>query len=98
MDISTPETRFIIDWIGRMNVKYGACVYDLSTRRCWDWGQALCRERFGPVWMNTDEYKAANEDGPFPKDVEIAKRWETGEFPEWVNMGTLRVAEEANNE
>ena len=71
-----PETRFVIDWITRMSRTYGGGVYGYGKE--WDWGQALAVECHGPdpaQWPQPD---------PLPEDAERARRWENGEWPDWV--------------
>ena len=67
-----PDTLFIAEWIGRMNRIYGGTVNHQH-----DWGQALCIEMYG---RDNKDWT----DDPGTKDVEVAKRWEIGEFPAWI--------------
>lgn len=78
-----PETQFVMDWITRMNRRYGsAWVHDTTQdHKAMDWGQALCREQYGPNWENHPDFG----DDPSPADVERAKAWEAGDWPEWVD-------------
>ena len=70
---------WVIDWIARMGQKYDGIVYE-KTGKKWDWGQALCRECYGPDWNDIVP------ESPSWEDIERAKRWETGEIPDWVNQ------------
>ena len=72
------ETRWVVDWIGRMTQKYGATVYE-KNGKWWDWGQALCRECYGEEWNKL------NLIDPTMEDVRRAKAWEDGDIPEWVD-------------
>ena len=80
-------TRIVIDWIDRMATRYGGIVYDLELGRSWDWGQALCRQVYGPDWMHNSEY-LANGDDPSYEAVEAAREWEAGSWPEWAERRT----------
>lgn len=74
-----PETRYVLDWIGRMAHRWGGTVFDRTdATKKYDWGQALCREQYGPGWNDV-----VGED-PTPEDVERAKVWEEGDWPEWA--------------
>ena len=74
-----PETRFVIDWCGRMAMRFGGPVYDTSQpSKLFDWGQALCRECYGIDWNDNVP------DDPTSEDVERAKDWEAGDWPEWA--------------
>ena len=78
---------WVIDWIERMMERYGPFVWG-KDGRWYDWGQALARERYGENWMETVP------DAPSWEDVERAKRWEAGEFPDWVDR--RRMEDEKN--
>lgn len=71
------RVRVVIDWIGRMSVRYGGRVSDNETGRAWDWGQALCREQYGADFGKWP-------DSPTGADVARAIRWERGEWPAWA--------------
>ena len=77
------NTQYIINWIGRMTVKYGGAVYEKDKYYPWDWGQALARECYGPGWNEV----VPND--PSSDDVLVAKEWLNGNFPEcfpkWVD-------------
>ena len=81
--------QWLIDWCGRMAAKYGGTVYDGNKRL--DWGQAMCRQAFGPDWMNDDDFKSfdnSSSDEPASGYViEVCKRWESGEWPQWAKAG-----------
>lgn len=78
--------QWLIDWIGRMATKHGGIVFD-GTKKL-DWGQAMCRAAYGSNWMSDDDFRKFDEtpmDKPAPDYViEICKRWEAGEWPEWA--------------
>ena len=85
--MKTPETEYVVEWTSRMARRYGGIVYDDETGRQWDWGQALCREVYGPDWMNSPEFKKMDEaGGPFAADVKAAEAWEAGAWPEWARL------------
>jgi len=71
---------------------YGGIVWEGN--EFMDWGQAICREMYGPAWMNSNEYRTVNEleeTDPVPDEViERCKRWEAGEWPEWVTNTVLK--------
>ncbi len=50
MTAEQDPTEAVIDWIGRMTARFGPSVFDHELGRQWDWGQALCREQYGPGW------------------------------------------------
>lgn len=70
-------------WIGRMAKKYGDVVYE-KNGEILDWGQALCRECYGPDWNN--KIIELDIDSPSCEDIERAKKWEKGEIPDWVSL------------
>ena len=78
--MSIANTNFIIGWIKRMSKKFGGVVVEKNGKR-WDWGQALCRERYGENWI---EENLPNE--PDNEAVLIAQNWERGEIPDWVDL------------
>ena len=78
------NTVYILDWIKRMSDKFGGIVYTKDGQK-FDWGQALCRERWGKNWNEILTKK--NIVSPDYKDIEIAKEWEeTGIFPFWTKQ------------
>ena len=96
MFIPTPETRAVCDWISRMAHKYNGIVYEKETEekvgKQWDWGQALCREIYGPGWNDDPQFKEDGENGaPFMEHVIVAIRWENGEWPEWVDRERMEA-------
>lgn len=74
-------TSFVIDWCGRMTEKFGPVVTGREGEYL-DWGQALARSRFGEDWVK--EVRKEENFAPDNEAVEIAKRWENGEWPEWA--------------
>ena len=76
------RVRAIIAWIDRMAAAHGGIVRGHDGRR-WDWGQALCVEQYGTI-RNSLGYLMWPE-SPSAADVDRAKRWEAGEWPEWVD-------------
>jgi len=88
--------RFLVDWTGRMARKYGGTVYDKETGKTWDWGQALAREMYGPNWNNDPDFLEESEKDPHEpcnrEVVERAKRWEAGDFPEWVDLEKMKMS------
>lgn len=61
-------------WIQRMADRHGPLVRGHG--RLWDWGQALAVECYGSP--------ADWPDAPTESDMERARRWEAGEWPEWA--------------
>ena len=75
----------VIDWVVRMGRKFGGTVWERGGKD-WDWGQALCRDVYGPDWSKSAAFKA--DDGlsvPPPALVEAARRWEAGQWPTWAH-------------
>jgi hypothetical protein len=71
-------TEYICDWVRRMALTYGGIVKG-EDGKTYDWGQALCREQYGDDpkdWPDIPSYL----------DLLRAKKWEGGEWPEWVLM------------
>jgi len=72
----------ILNWAKRMKEKYGDIVVS-KTGDNYDWGEALCREQFGPDWQH---YMISNDITiPTKKDLLRAIEWEKGDEPSWVN-------------
>jgi len=67
-------------WIQRMGGRFGGSVFDREGGPSygWDWGQALCRERYGLDW-NSQVHETPDEE-----DVRIAQEWEAGKWPDWA--------------
>jgi len=79
-------TRFIIDWISRMAQTYGGSVYT-KEGKCLDWGQAICYEQYGKDW---NKYLDDNDiEDPDEESLRLAKKWESGEHPDWVDVSRL---------
>ena len=78
--------RFVLEWVNRMSERFGSTIQDMSGNE-YDWGQALCRECYGDHW--DDFMKKHNVTMPGAEAVEIAKRWEDGEIPEWALYGDI---------
>ncbi|MGA2159879.1 MAG: hypothetical protein ABSG90_11760 [Dehalococcoidia bacterium] len=72
-------TNWVIDWIMRMGRKHGGTVHG-KDGKSYDWGQALARECYGPEWIKLVP------DDPTSSDVDRAKAWEEGKWPEWVEQ------------
>lgn len=78
------NTFYILNWIQRMSYKFGGIVYTKNGKKL-DWGQALCRERWGKNWNKILTEK--NIIHPDNKDIKIAKEWEkSGIFPLWAKQ------------
>jgi len=73
------RVRWVLDWTERMAKKHDGIVYEKGFKT-WDWGQALCRECYGPDWMTVVP------ETPTWRDIARAQRWENGEIPDWVNQ------------
>jgi len=80
-----PNTMWVIEWIERMAMQHGGTVYEVDGPS-WDWGQALCREQYGPSWS-----KDGVPADPTDADVARAKRWEDGEWPEWAEKPVVEA-------
>ena len=72
------ETQWVIGWVERMSAKHGGTVIDATSGKALDWGQALCREFYGPDWAKLVE------DDPTAAEVVRAQAWENGDWPDWV--------------
>lgn len=76
----------IFEFIDKMVKKYDGVVYAKDGKR-YDWGQALCRARYGENWKNDPEYLQENESSePFPETINLAKEWLKGNVPDWVDQ------------
>ena len=71
----------VIEWANRMSISNGKTVIDSNEKR-FDWGQALCREQFGPNWIN--HMINNNIIIPTQEDLDKALDWEKGNKPDWV--------------
>jgi len=74
-------------------VKYfGGKIRDKRNNKCYDPGQAICAETYGPDWMNNPEFWKIDglsiEDAPEDKFYESAKKMANGYIPEWVLIQT----------
>lgn len=78
---------WVIEWIKRMGRRYDGIVYE-KNGKTWDWGQALCRECYGPDWSNIIG------ESPTQDDIERARRWEAGDIPKWVDKRLTRNSQE----
>lgn len=76
-----PYIQQIIDAIDRLIDKYGQPIIDGPEV---DWGQVLCRMRFGPHWSSHSGLR----DGPTNQDIINCSRLERGEWPVWI-VGNL---------
>jgi len=72
---------WVSDWIDRMAREHGPLVSGYG--RKWDWGQALCLDRYG---LDLDTWP----DSPTNEDVQRAIEWERGVWPGWARRGTRR--------
>lgn len=73
---------YVLEWAKRMGEANGRVVVDVSGMK-YDWGQALCREQFGPDWINY--MRTQNIIVPDEDDLERALEWEQGVKPDWVS-------------
>jgi len=92
------EWNWLVDWIKRMADSFGGSVYDTETGKTWDWGQAICREVYGPNWMHEADYLAVDieDTDSVPDDiVSAALAWERGNWPEWAGLEIYRAVCEA---
>ena len=71
------NTNMILTWTDRMAHAYGGTVYE-RYGKAWDWGQAICREQYGPHWSALNLQENTDE------DVERALAWEQGDWPKWA--------------
>lgn len=78
--------------LNRLANKHAGVVYDNEIERSWDWGQALCRGLYGVDWMNHPSFIEA-DDAHYPpvEAFEILKGWESGQFPEWLEIPPPRT-------
>ena len=90
-----PSWYWLIAWIQRMSKRFTpstGAVVDLETGKRWDWGQAICRDVYGPDWATSPAFKEddmPSQDGPCPNAVlDAARRWEAGEWPAWARKDT----------
>ena len=72
------RVNWVIKWIDRMTEKCGGTVYQKHGKRL-DWGQALCRECYGPDWTKIVPGV------PTWSDIQTAGAWEKGLIPDWVD-------------
>jgi len=72
-----------LDWTYRMAMKYGGTVYEKNGKR-WDWGQAICREQYGPNWSHLPEGELPET--PTNDDIVRMVEWEEGDIPDWVDQ------------
>jgi hypothetical protein len=72
----------IFDWVKRMTESFGPTV-NSTTGEEYDWGQALCREQFGPNWQH--HMVSHNISMPTRDDLNRAIEWEKGNVPDWVS-------------
>jgi len=78
-------TMEMFKWIDNMNEKFGPEVTSVEGKT-FDWGQALCREIFGPNWMS--EMASQKILAPRREDLETAYSMELlldeGKPPKWM--------------
>jgi len=84
--LTSSGVKWIMRWIERMSAAYGGVVYIAEgygePGESWvgyDWGQALCREMYGPRYADWP-------DEPETLDIERAQQWEAGDWPEWAEQ------------
>lgn len=78
--------RYVEKWAVAMKKKHGGRVWEGGE---WmDWGQALCRELYGPEWTTSGQLKILNsmsKSEPLPKDIiALCNKWQEGWKPDWV--------------
>lgn len=73
-----PRTHMMLELIDQLAKKYGPQVYDQTAGRTWDWGQAVCREAYGPRWAHE-----AIPVTPTERDIEVAQAM-LGTLPAWA--------------
>ena len=85
----------LISFTSAMANNYGGVVVEKETGKRMDWGQALCREVYGPGWNEDPKFLEENEipnTEPAPaKSVAVAKSWAGGEWPDWVDKEAMGV-------
>ena len=69
-----------------MTHNYGSTVYEKDRHQWWDWGQAIAREQYGVDWNDIVPPE------PTLEDIQRAKEWEQGDFPEWVDLNRMGIA------
>jgi hypothetical protein len=87
------NVEFILDWVVRMNEKWGHTVHG-DAGEYYDWGQALCHEIYGKKWGKHPAFLEVNDSRDIPTvAVETAKRLESAEqLPEWIVCCTGKAA------
>jgi hypothetical protein len=71
----------LTDMVGR---KRGGSIFDFTTNKTWDSGQAICREAYGPDWMNNPEFKEANDAEIAPQSYLDAAKRILENMPDWA--------------
>jgi hypothetical protein len=72
----------ILGWAKRMSENFGETIFDNHGNQ-FDWGQALCREQFGPNWHQ--HMQTNNISKPTNADLDRALEWENGVTPDWID-------------
>lgn len=75
--MENPFVNRILQAIDSLTAKYGQPKIDGPER---DWGQVVCRMRFGPHWGSHPEFLK----GPTNVDLINCNRLERGEWPPWI--------------
>lgn len=94
IDTRPKNLTVVVDGTGELAHKYGGTVYDKETPKTWDWGQALCRERYGIGWSASEGF--ADHEKRHAKDVDqedadIITKWLQGDLPDWMDLSLMRT-------
>lgn len=87
-----PRTHMMLTLLHQLEKKYGPSVYDQTAGREWDWGQAVCREAYGPRWT-TDTIPVT----PTENDIKVAQAM-LGTLPAWAIVKNPPQPEVASEE
>ena len=84
-DIDT-NSQWVVDWVHRMAGKHGGIVHDIDGPSL-DWGQALCRGRYGLGWnaiLSSEQIESPDLDA-----IVLAAGWERGSLPDWMDIDRM---------
>ena len=77
----------VADYVWRIAARW-AVIYDRRANRIWDPGQAICAEAYGPDWMHSPVWRAADErpetEPPDPALLAAGRRLAFGDPPDWM--------------
>ncbi len=73
------RTKNVVSFIEIMTARYGFTVIETNGNH-YDWGQALCRDIYGPDWNNNPNIP----DEPPIEVYAVMKKWLQEDFPSWM--------------